>query len=342
MTNYFLYDSHTAFEHALTSLKSLNELIENRHQAGYIRHEKLQEWVILGRFSFDSCGNCMKYIDSPIPAEVFPKLPQIMTQDDFWRFVELFSPTDKKYSFTCSMNSSIPPSYLICPECKTGWTVGNCHNAVVEHKTELVSLERYTHHRCVTLETLNDVMNTLWNTGYGAVWRVQSDKPIRNDKYIDHTIVDSDLGRKYQWQKNERGWITPDVSYRIQPGDEAMVNIWTYRHHNCHRQYLASTEKKYFLDIFTEAGFKNITLAETQNEYCRCDRCAPWYVVCADNHYFLIGWRKRVINIEMDSPRIDFAKLFATEETTKGSNNIHAWGRKKCIEYLTTIKNILK
>ncbi len=182
----------------------------------------------------------------------------------------------------------------------------------------------------------------LLNKANDAIWRIQSDISIRNDRYIDHTIVDSKLGRQNQWQVNQKGWIKADGDYVTQPGDEAMVNIWTYRHFQCHRQYLARVEKQYFQDIFTKAGFKDITLAETKNEYCSCEHCAPWYVIYADKLYFLIGWRKRVISIEIDDSLIDLTRLFAAEETTKGTQNIHAWGRKKCVEYLRTIRNIVR
>jgi len=331
------YDSHDAFQKAISSLSNFNALIRTRHQAGYVKHERLGEWVILGRFFFDSCGNSMKYTDNPTPAGVFPNLPPVMTNEEFWKYVKQFSPPHKKYSFTCSMDDGVPPASLVCPECHTGWMIHNCHDTIVEHETRVVSLDKYTN-RFIILEMLNEVLDDHSD----AVWRVQSEKPIRNDKYIDHSIVQTEPGRRYKWQVNERGWISPSSDYRIQPGDEALVNIWTYRHHHCHREHLAKTELEYFQEVFTEAGYKDVRFREIANQYCSCERCAPWYAVNADGIPFTIGWRKRVISIQSTDPRIVFDKIFLKEDVTKSPHEIHAWGREKCIEYLSAIRKIVK
>lgn len=331
-----LYDTYNAFRVALLSLERFNALVNERHQAGYVRGERLQEWVILGRYYLDSCGNTMKYFGEDIPAIIFPNLPPVMMQKEFQDYVKKNS-LGKEIWCSAAMESDIPPANLICPECKTGWTIQNCHDTVVVHKTQVIKLDEYAD----SGTKLSDVL-ALWNKDNDALWLIQPDKSIRNDRYIDRSIVNSKLGLKNHWQVNERGWITADGDYLTQPSDEAMVNIWTYRHFLCHREHQARIEKQYFQDIFTDAGFKDITLAETKNQYCSCEHCAPWYVVYADKLYFLIGWRKRVISIEIDDSLIDLTRLFAAEETTKGTQNIHAWGRKKCVEYLRTIRNIVR
>ena len=188
-----------------------------------------------------------------------------------------------------------------------------------------------------------------------AVWHIQPDQGIRNDIHIDHAIVDSDLGRKYQWQVNELGWVETKQDRVVLPGDEALVNIWTYRHLKCHRKHQEEVEREYFRKIFSEAGYKNVRMIQVRNRYCQCTHCAPWYNVVADDLFFLIGWRKRVICIQAENPPVNFVELFPDEDVTKGieqtqkgeelyggqitqTTYIHAWGRDKCIEYLREIK----
>lgn len=327
------YDSHFAFLEAIKSLESFNRLIAERNKAHYGRREDLRSWVILGRYHLDSCGNTMKYVGKDIPAVIFPNLPPVMMQKEFQDYVKKNSP-DKEIWCSASIGSDIPPANLICPECKAGWTIQNCHDTVVAHKLETIPMHSFVGKK------ISEVKKH-WSLNRTSLWVLQPDASIRNDLYIDLSIVDSEWGRKYQQKVNGRGWIAVEDDYVVLNGDEALVNIWTYRHFLCHRQYQARIEKQYFLDIFTEAGFKDITLAETKNEYCSCEHCAPWYVVYADKLYFLIGWRKRVINIESDDPRINFAELFAEEKTTKGQQAIHARGKEKCVEYLRKIREVV-
>jgi len=316
-----LYDSHEAIRDAITSLRNLNALIRERHQAGYVRKERLQEWVVLGRFYFDSCGNCWKYTGGSIPAEVFPDLPKVMRQTEFSAFIKRSSLPSKTSSFTCSIGDDIPPADLFCPECGTHWTVQNCHDTVIEHETRTVDLNKKAGQRLV------DVVGRWKMNGY-AVWRLQPGKSIRNDIYIDSS--------------NKLGWIEPEGEYFINPGDEALANIWTYRHHKCHRQNQLKREQEYFQKIFTEAGFQEIWLSPIENKYCPCNSCAPWFEVVVNSIHFTIGWRKRVISIQSTDPRIVFDKIFPKEDVTKSPHEIHAWGREKCIEYLSTIRKLVK
>jgi len=318
----YQYDSHEAISTALKSLEALNSLIESRRHAGYDRHERLNEWVILGRFSFDSCGNTLKFTGENIPAVMFPDIPPVLTQAEFSAYITEKLP-DQEPWFSASYGSGIPSAHLVCPICKEPWAVSNCHDTVVEHKTEVIDLEGFGG----TGVTLG-MMKELWNSNKDAIWRVQPDCSIRNDRYIRDT--------------NKTGWIAPEDDYQIHSGDEAMVNIWTYRHLKCHRQHQAKTEQEYFEKIFAEAGYKKAILTPIANQYCQCDHCAPWYKVDADGTFFTIGWRKRVISIQSADTRIIFDKIFPSEETTKSAHEIHAWGREKCIEYLKTLKRLFK
>lgn len=166
---------------------------------------------------------------------------------------------------------------------------------------------------------------------------------VRNDKNIDLSLKCPD--HEHEWKRtevvNEKGWINEynglDMSYVAQEGDSCLVDQIVFYHEICHKKKLAQEEYSYFSDIFELAGFSQFHLVETSNQYCPCSYCAPWYNVETDDGNFLIGWRKRVINIECTSSAIDL-QLFKDEEVTKWGNGIHAWGKEKAIEYLQKIR----
>ena len=336
------YDTKEGIIKSLVSLEALCRLINLRHTAGYELEQRLNEFYILGRYSLDTCGNCAK-ASGTIPKEILPNIPDVLTRDEFWAYVkEQTAKDDLMLSF--SMNGgNLPLPNLKCGHCKKTWYISNCHDTVVWQKTEVFSLTEFVG------KTLGEVKAS-YDQRNNAIYRMQPDIPIRNDKYID-------LSPKYpnpesDWEKsivkNERGWIDKDWldvrygvsdAYYIQTGDEGFFNIWTYYHGICNRRHLHQKEQLQFMDIFKKVGFKNITLTALPNEYCPCDHCAPWFNVKTEYGIIKIGWRKRVINIDWSQvrTRTKILSLFPKEDVTKGNTYIHAWGWDKAQDYLNRI-----
>jgi hypothetical protein len=95
-----------------------------------------------------------------------------------------------------------------------------------------------------------------------------------------------------------------------------------------------------FQRIFKEAKFKSFIMKPIENRYCKCDNCLSWYIVETPLCDFVIGDRKRVINIEWN--KFDATKLFEKDDVTKGAHNIHAWSDEKAIEYLLNLNIFIK
>ncbi|MDD5417629.1 MAG: hypothetical protein PHW96_01940 [Candidatus Nanoarchaeia archaeon] len=116
-----------------------------------------------------------------------------------------------------------------------------------------------------------------------------------------------------------------------------------FLHEDCNRHCLNVKYEKIFRDLFEKSGYKDVSLSAVKNQYCGCSKCAPWYEVNTEAGKFLIGWRKRVINIDCSEIKgINLYLLFRKEETTKGKDYIHAWGYEKAEAYLSKIHNKLK
>lgn len=333
------YDTKEGIEASLSSLVLFNALIEARYEAGYKRNERLSEWIVLGRFILDSCGNFMKIINDRdihiVPADKYPNFPKVLSQEELWQFIESRKEDPTEYLTVCSTPSWLPPAKQICPVCHHSWTVANCHDLVDTRKSKVTNLTPFIG------QTIGE-FKTKWNQSPQVVWSIQPGRSLQNKKYIDRSICqDSDWCRQNKVRVNPLGWVNTDNQHLIEPGDKLLVNVWTLRHEKCFRKRQAEREYKYFRRIFRRAGFQNISMTAIPNQYhgSNCHSCGPWYEVKADQLKFIIGWRKRVISIELvNRPNIDLDILFSKESVTKGSNYIHAWGGKKCVAYLQAIR----
>jgi hypothetical protein len=90
--------------------------------------------------------------------------------------------------------------------------------------------------------------------------------------------------------------------------------------------------------VFKTAGYHQIALNETPNQYWRDPEALPWFEVTTEHGFFVIGWRKRVISIEWGESLKVPEETFADQDVTKDHEMIHAWGYDKAISYLTAIR----
>ncbi len=246
-----LYDTRNEMKSFTESLFRLNQLIHMRLEAGYIRHERMNEWVVLGRWVTDSCGNFGKISGDFIPAEKIPDLPPIMTMGELWAQIKFAGLDPDRCNLQWGMNSEVPPENIVCPECGKPWTIYDCHDTVVRRHAD----------------------------------------------------------------------------------------VWEHYHHTCNRAKVSRVAQAEFAKVFEDAGYGKVLLTAVPNQYCQCDYCAPWFEIQTAAGEIVIGWRKRVINIQVSVGfRVGLEALFADEDVTKGRNYIHAWGYDKATEYLRIIK----
>jgi len=342
------YDTKKGIAESLKSLEGLCRLVAERHTAGYERKERLNEFYILGRYWLDTCGNCLE-ANGTVPKDLLPDIPDVLAHDEFWAYIrEKTGKEDLMLSFSIN---NLPLPGLKCVQCGMPWEIQNCHDTVVWHETKVFPLTDFVG------KTLRDVKDAYAKRN-DAIFRMQSDVLIRNDKHIDLSLKYPNP--EHDWQKsivkNERGWlnekdgITDD--YVIQAGDEGFFNVWKFFHHTCNREHLHQEAERQFRSIFEKAGFKEIRMAALPNEYYPSDYSAPWFNVSTEFGTIKIGWRKRVINIDWSAmeetlracgklPKQSILSLFDKENVTKGNTFIHAWGWEKAQDYLSRIHGLL-
>ena len=318
------YDTEVGISNHLGSLEDLNKLVQERRDAGYSRHERLKEFVILGKFYLDSCGNFSK-IDGTL--DFAHSIPKCVSWEHFCKEYRCYFDRGIVSSF-----AALPPPELFCAYCKTSWNIDNVHDVISESSSELIDLAPF-------VGKMFQAVADEYSSRQEAIYYV--DNRIRNAKHIDLApeYPDATEDWKKMYVKNKHGWIDIERSYLIQEGDFTGFQLSKYYHSGCHRLMICKESEDKFRNIFVNAGFNSIKMEEIPNQYCPCERCTPWYRVRTEFGFFEIGWRKRVISINWRAiNRNDrFGELFSEENVTQDKDYIHAWGWDKAKEYMTKI-----
>jgi hypothetical protein len=341
------YDTSKGIEFGLSSLSNLHALISARHAAGYDRGERLHEFIVLGRYWLDTCGNFMTATEG-IPKDRMPDIPDIVDSNEFWQYSAVrASKSHYERGTTFSSGQNLAEVGVKCSHCGRLWDISDCHDVFVAHSNKVISLAGFVG------KTLREV-KAYFSQRDDAVYFMQNDVLIRNDKNID--LLPKYPNATEDWEKgmvkNERGWISDrdgvTDDYVIQDGDEGFFNVRRYYHKTCNRANLAATYEQEFRELLGKAGFDIVAMQSMPNEYCPCEVCAPWFNVETPYGCIKIGWRKRVINIDWSGiTEAGFASdneilaLFVGEDITKGTNYIHAWGWEKAQDYLRRIYTLV-
>lgn len=150
------YDRINGIHEYLGDLDGLRQLADERRAAGYDRHEDLREYLVLGRWWFDSCGNCMRCeiktrAGNPF-ADLADALPAVVSLDEFRRLL------GKAYSLS-GTGASIPTSHDECTVCGARFTIAEAYDAVSHHSDGPTS---YQHKRCAPRNATQVLSSTIW------------------------------------------------------------------------------------------------------------------------------------------------------------------------------------
>jgi hypothetical protein len=302
-------------------LKGLNKLVEDRVEAGYTRHEHLNEFVILGTWYLDSCGNCMRIHNDLRKAGC--SVPDVMTKAGMCSLVGYFA---------CYMSRDIPPPHVSCPVCQEKWTLGNSFDVKTSNDDEVMPLTDFVGKPWAAVTAALSLRED-------AVYEPVLDCFIQNDKYID-------LRPRSDYptiKRNEKGFIgTRDEAldpktHIIEKGDSGCFRVWKYFHRVCRVAHQKEVYVRHYTEILESAGIIG-KITPITNAYTSDEDSGPWIEVETLFGKIRMGWRKRVINIDWPS-KIDMTKEFESEGVTKGTSFIHAWGKPKAIEYLKKIQD---
>lgn len=143
------------------------------------------------------------------------------------------------------------------------------------------------------------------------------------------------------------GWVRKNARDFIV--DEINDKGW---HIGCLQRRIDRNSKISFEKVFREAGFVDAVLRSIPNQYWGDNPghpVSPWFkVYTKEGCDLIIGWRKRVIQIEWLTPSKEatdmYIEAFKGENVTKRFDkddcHIHAYGHEKSVEYLSKIRVI--
>jgi len=167
------FDTKEGIAEAVQTLEGFGELRRTRHHAAYVDEHRLNEFVVLGRWLLDSCGNCM---GAPTPFNVSP----VLTKQEFFEEIG----RDNMVGF--GMPTSIPGHKDICPFCNRGWSIHNVHDCYQTH----IGQAWFTYHaRCYRIklakETQGDLEAAFDVAGLGPAFFI----PVPNEYYPDPNAI---------------------------------------------------------------------------------------------------------------------------------------------------------
>lgn len=344
------YDTKEGIEKLLENgLAGLNDLRHARAEAGYGRGERMETWIILGRWVTDACGNFGRILDGA-PADAYRYVPPVMTMEE-WR--------ERAARLEWSGTSShIPPAHVRCVECQKPFTVEDAHTVQQTNRDANESIPQHTG------RTIREV-DAEWQ--WVSALQTRRIIGLTNSAWVDLTPHKDAATRDYakDWVVNKDGWrecgnktceLLVSRDEVIPPESVAHFAVFEWHHAECLAKLDRDRERAFFDGVLKDAGFCGYALREIPNEYWldgrRGERPAPpWFEVdVPDFGRLKIGWRKRVINIDWSAARdvagrkgansdaLDGAKLFADEGVTVGRTYVHAWDKEKCVEYLKKLK----
>jgi len=240
-----VYDTKYGIQSTIGSLETFQEMLSARHNAYYKNKERLCTFIVLGRWYLDTCGNCGTAINF-IPADnldIEPvvtcdelsvlvhqydvaKNPDVLTDEEIRADGFDFSANKRPYPTSISYGMGwpqIPEAHSLCAYCQQGWTMKNVVDTVRREQPS----------RCIHLTDFVGKPFSEVREHYKkqrlAYYIIRNEYQIRNDKHIDLTPKEG-----YDTLKvNERGWVTVQDDYIVEPGDELSPSEYHYYHKTC-------------------------------------------------------------------------------------------------------------
>lgn len=117
------YDTQEGIEAFLAKgLDGLHELSDLRHEAGYKRGERMNDWIVASYWVFDTCGNTMVITEGRPDYHTFKDYPPRVMDMAYYK---ANAKEDRGFTSTFGF---FPRSDERCNRCLEGWDVGSAHD----------------------------------------------------------------------------------------------------------------------------------------------------------------------------------------------------------------------
>jgi len=209
---------------AIKNLEGFNELCRLRHKAGYEERRELKQFVVFGKWSLDTVGNCM---EAEEPFDVEP----VLTMTEFFEAIG----RDRSVGF--GMRTSIPRANDTCDVCGYSWSIVNVHDCYRPNSGVY-------HERCYKIHRAVEVQEQFTAAFKLAHSWPATFEPIKNEYapgatpyYTNWFIVTTALGKfKVGWRKRviHLSVLDPEIDFtplfkeERTTKDKAMIHCYGY------------------------------------------------------------------------------------------------------------------
>ncbi len=328
------YDTVGGIQRFFGHYPHFHKLLHVRSQAGQ-RKEPLSKFVVLKAFTLDQWGQLGKIEPVRQVKNLMEELPDCVEYEEFFTQLSTRISESGGYGITYSP-VYLPPLYTQCGECGKYYGTNDCHDVIPwTQRNIIMPLEEYVGRQ---LWEVYRHLERLPDAGYF----IHPELQIRNDRF-NSMEPEPYFGSVYP--ENKHGWIgaTEGVGkwYVIQPGDETAYTRTQYFHADCFKGWITKETRTEFETLFRDAGIPILAIEPTENKYGSFTYRGPWFNVTTPAGAIRVGWRKRVIEIELQGEwPVDCAELFRNEDVTVGYALVHAWSNEKAVEYLREISRV--
>jgi len=284
----YIYDTVEEIEYYLfvggttTKLKDIHDLNNIRRHIYRNGNNKLNEFVILGRYCIDSFGQLSDIFvdDKNYDPNIAPK---VISLNDFYLYVRQVHPQDDyPTSVSRRLGKAFPMDSHICPYRKNHWTPEDGNSAI--------SIEEF-----VQIEGKDFIGKSLNSFGKFL------DTEGRFYSYFRHSHIRNDKNNNFE-EKYPTPWVhIEDLNYIIKEGDDIGTENTYFYHKKCLINERYDKNHHEFRRALFVAGFeiessiKILSYYDNENFWTRFNVLTDEVV-----DEITIGWRKRVIEIRYD------------------------------------------
>ncbi len=107
------------------------------------------------------------------------------------------------------------------------------------------------------------------------------------------------------------------------------------------KEKMVKEEREAIESAMKISGIKYTKVYELVNQYwgdcpTKYDVSTPWYLFITEIGHIVVGWRKRVLNVDWSETKV--RKIVTEDQVTKAEDMVHAYSYLKLAEYLTALK----
>jgi len=340
------YDTKEGIEECVKDMELFKILRKKRREIYKEKEDNniLQVWIIFGKYRIDEFGQTMAV---SFGKKTYENEQNILNYDIPPVIDEYIFKTEYVRTYAYGSPCHIPEPYSICPETGRSWTVENSF----DNEMRTYDRERVVNLKDYVGKKFEEVLKYYERKSLkeGVTYRVDT-YGIRNDKYIDLTLVEGYEDLKV----NERGWYSPKypdktcqqvnhsgdidaigTEYIVEEGDEIIVEKIVFYTKSGYLSKITKETILEFEEAFLKAGFPPVKFGLRRNEYWgQDDITGPWVDTYTDIGKIRVGWRKRVVEVKFSDETEIYIPEIIEDDVSKGDRLFHAWSIDKLAEYL--------